>query len=216
VIAGNHDTPFDQVHYERSWQKYHHQMLDSNSVRAILTESQSVTYLEDSETSVFGLRVYGSPWQPEFCDWAFNLKRGHACTKKWQRIPEGIDVLVTHGPPAGHGDLCSGSHFRAGCNDLLNRVRKLRPRYHVFGHIHEGYGATSDGVTTFINASTCNLRYAPTNPPIVFDVSIPNGAQAAQPAAESEGTPGAGAVDGSLSPAMPTALAALAAVVSEV
>lgn len=79
-------------------------------------------------------------------------------------------MLVTHGPPAGHGDLCQESSYHAGCEQLLHRVQKLRPRYHVFGHIHEGYGVTSDGITTYVNASTCNLEYKPVNPPIVFDV----------------------------------------------
>ena len=51
--------------------------------------------------------------QPEFCDWAFNLRRGEQCLEKWDLIPEGIDILITHGPPIGHGDLCS-SKLRAG------------------------------------------------------------------------------------------------------
>jgi len=78
-------------------------------------------------------------------------------------------------PPAGcagHGDLCKHGG-RAGCVDLLDEVEsRIRPRYHVFGHIHEGYGATTNGETTFINASTCNYRYDRhnLNPPIVFDV----------------------------------------------
>jgi Icc-related predicted phosphoesterase len=51
-------------------------------------------------------------------------------------------------------------------------VQQLKPRFHVFGHVHEGYGASSDGVTTFINASTCTLKYKPTNAAIVFDVPV--------------------------------------------
>ena len=75
--------------------------------------------------------------QPEFYDWAFNLPRGQACQDKWDLIPEGVDVLVTHGPPLGHGDLCTSGQ-RAGCLQLLHTVQKLRPKYHIFGHIHEG------------------------------------------------------------------------------
>jgi hypothetical protein len=70
-----------------------------------------------------------SPWQPEFCDWAFNLKRGEECDAVWRKIPEGIDVLVTHGPPLGYGDLCS-SGFRAGCYDLLRHIKlRVKPKY---------------------------------------------------------------------------------------
>ena len=47
---------------------------------------------------------------------------------------------------------------------------RVRPRYHVFGHIHEGHGATTDGATTYLNASCCTLSYRPDNPPLVFDL----------------------------------------------
>ncbi|CAL4222591.1 unnamed protein product, partial [Meganyctiphanes norvegica] len=113
--------------------------------------------------------------QPEFCNWAFNLPRGAQCLEKWEAIPGDTDVLITHTPPVGHGDLCS-TGVRAGCVDLLNCVQnKVKPKYHVFGHIHEGYGITTDGKIIYINASTCNVNYVPVNPPVVFDVPIPAG-----------------------------------------
>lgn len=202
VIAGNHDLTFQRDFYEANWRRFHHEKLDCGPIRALLADSPNLTYLEDSETMVFGLRIYGSPWQPEFCNWAFNLPRGAPCAERWRRIPEGIDVLVTHGPPAGHGSRCWGSGFDAGCEDLLHRVRRLRPRAHVFGHIHEGYGATSDGVTTFINASTCTLKYTPTNAPIVFDVRLPDAdgaAPAGSPRTAAEGSARPAAGDGTIS-----------------
>lgn len=129
--------------------------------------------------------------QPEFGCWAFNLSRGEECLSKWNQIPAGIDVLITHTPPLGHGDLvCSG--VRAGCTELLSTVQhRVQPKYHVFGHIHEGiyiivntlckyyntvfpgYGVTSDGKIIFINASTCDINYIPNNPPVVFDIPLP-------------------------------------------
>ena len=56
--------------------------------------------------------------------------------------------------------------------------QRIRPHCHVFGHIHEGYGQTTNGTTHFINASNCNLRYDPKklNPPIIIDVPIPGAA----------------------------------------
>lgn len=131
--------------------------------------------------------------QPEFGQWAFNLPRGEECLKMWNKIPIDTDVLLTHTPPLGHGDLaCSG--VRAGCVELLSAVqRRVKPKYHVFGHIHEGaetptfflntyqkpillgYGVTSDGKIVFINASTCDINYIPNNLPIVFDIPLPEG-----------------------------------------
>ncbi|UYV68671.1 MPPED1, partial [Cordylochernes scorpioides] len=76
--------------------------------------------------------------QPRHFGWVFNLPRGQCCLDKWNLIPEDTDVLVTHGPPLGHGDLCV-TNVRAGCVELLSTVqRRVRPAFHVFGHIHEG------------------------------------------------------------------------------
>ena len=89
-------------------------------------------------------------------------------------------MLITHGPPLGRGDRVCGPKLpggggiqRVGCVDLLDEVQtRVRPRVHVFGHVHEGYGVTSDGTTDFINASTCTFAYQPTNPPVVLDVPL--------------------------------------------
>uniref|UniRef100_A0A1I8NXL7 Calcineurin-like phosphoesterase domain-containing protein n=1 Tax=Stomoxys calcitrans TaxID=35570 RepID=A0A1I8NXL7_STOCA len=142
------------------------------NIRDVLT---NCTYIEDELVEIWGIRIYGSPWQPEFCNWAFNVPRGLPCLEKWNKIPEDIDILVTHTPPVGHGDLCC-SGVRAGCVELLTTIQKrVRPKYHVFGHIHEGYGITSDGRVIYVNASTCDINYLPNNPPIVFDVTLPPG-----------------------------------------
>ena len=150
VIAGNHDFCFEREPF---------------AARAALTHA---IYLEDEAVTLEGVRFYGSPWQPWFYDWAFNLERGAEIRAKWDLIPEDTDVLITHGPPHGHGDLTSRGEA-AGCEDLLERIRQVKPRYHFFGHIHEAYGTTSDGTTTFVNASTCTLGYKPVNPPVVID-----------------------------------------------
>jgi Icc-related predicted phosphoesterase len=76
--------------------------------------------------------------------------------------------LITHGPPQGHGDLTSRGE-RAGCQDLLDALRRIRPRLHVFGHIHEGAGQTREGDTLCVNASICDLAYRPANPAVVLD-----------------------------------------------
>jgi len=170
VIAGNHDLTLDEASYPRTAKRFgHREPHDCTAVRALLDRVPRCEYLLDSGTSVRGVRVWGSPWQPEFCGWAFNLRRGEPLAERWRRIHEGTDVLMTHGPPLGHGDLCQNGH-RAGCLDLLEHAKRVKPAFHVFGHIHEGYGATTDGTTTFVNASTCNLDYQAANQPLVFDL----------------------------------------------
>jgi len=145
------------------------------SVEEMKAELTNCIYLQDSTTQIYGLKIYGTPWQPEFCGWAFNLPRGQECLNKWDKIPDDTDILISHTPPVGYGDLCC-TGVRAGCVELLSTVRlRVRPKYHIYGHIHEGYGVRSDGKVIFINASTCDINYMPTNKPIVFDISLPKG-----------------------------------------
>jgi predicted phosphodiesterase len=135
VIAGNHDFLFQD---------------EPHAARALLT---GATYLEDGEVTVEGLRIWGSPWQPWFYDWAFNLGRGRDIDAKWRLIPEGIDVLVTHGPPYGLGDTVWGGEH-VGCQDLLRHLRRVKPRLHLFGHIHEARGEWQEGPTRVVNVTT--------------------------------------------------------------
>ncbi|KAG1686182.1 hypothetical protein DVH05_007109 [Phytophthora capsici] len=172
VIAGNHESTFDRAFYPQFWHQYgHRQQYEPEEVRALLTNA---LYLEDQAVLIEGFVFYGTPWQPEFCNWAFNLPRGDALLKKWRHIPSDTDVLITHSPPMGHGDLVG--YQRVGCADLLKEVEtRVRPKLHVFGHVHEGYGrsASSDGEITYFNASTCTHNYEPVNAPFVFELTGP-------------------------------------------
>ena len=173
LIAGNHDLTLDAAHYERAWFIFHRKArLDDAEIRALIDQARPhLHYLQDEGLCIDGVNFYGSPWQPEFFSWGFNLPRGEACAEAWRRIPSDTDILITHGPPLGHGDLLVPAQTHCGCVDLLAEVQqRVRPAYHIFGHIHEGYGVTSDGVTTFVNASSCDVNYRPVQPPIVFDL----------------------------------------------
>jgi len=183
VIAGNHDVAYDADVYLGPgrqgpgplYHRFHRNapLLDPAALKDQLR--QVCTYLEDDlATTRAGLRIAGSPWQPWFCDWGFNLARGEECLAKWRAVPAAVDILLTHGPPLGHGDRCRGGN-RAGCGNLLEEVEgRIAPKLHVFGHIHEGYGVTTNGTTVFVNASNCNVRYDRhrLNPPIVLDVLV--------------------------------------------
>lgn len=148
VVAGNHDGAFQ-----------------TDRAGAIDALGAGIIYLQDSGVVVDGLRFWGSPWQPAYNDWAFNLPRGAPLAEKWALIPDAIDVLITHGPPAGNGDKSSvGGLYasRAGCADLAKRVRQVRPRLHLFGHIHQDGGVTRDDGIVFANCTTWECDRAPT------------------------------------------------------
>jgi Icc-related predicted phosphoesterase len=156
VVAGNHDWAFDR--------------------ESVLARALFATYLEDSGVTLDGVRFYGTPWQPAYNDWAFNLPRGTALAAKWSRIPTALDVLVTHSPPAGIGDR-SPVGSRAGCADLRARVTEVAPRLHLFGHIHQDGGAWREGPTVFANVTTWECERGPTvidlEPDAITLVSVP-------------------------------------------
>lgn len=148
-IGGNHDFLL-----ERSAAMF----------KSMLTDDY--IYLENSETIIEGIKIWGSPVTPRFFDWAFNRDRGEQIAQYWEMIPEDTDILVTHGPPLNYGDLTERDQKKVGCADLLARVQQVKPRYHIFGHIHEGYGIYKTPNTTFINASVLNLQYQMANKPV--------------------------------------------------
>lgn len=124
--------------------------------------------LSDSGIEIEGVKFWGSPWQPEFMNWAFNLPRGAQLKAKWNLIPDDTDVLITHGPPYGILDRVGKEHV--GCEDLREAVSRVRPKVHVFGHIHCDAGQFNSGTTQFVNAAICNERYYPIHPPITVEI----------------------------------------------
>lgn len=152
--AGNHDFGFEK---------------DPDKAYEII-QKYKVNYLQDSMLEIDGIKIWGSPWQPEFCGWAFNLpKNGWQLAEKWNNIPEDIDILITHGPSFGNLDQVVGRKENLGCELLTERIKVIKPKIHVFGHIHSGYGYKFDGITHHINASVLNEQYVYTNKPLTID-----------------------------------------------
>jgi Icc-related predicted phosphoesterase len=153
-IAGNHDFCF-QSSFDQ------------------LSIPENVYYLIDSSVTLEGIKFYGSPWQPWFHDWAFNLPRkGIELYQKWSNIPEDTDVLITHGPPYNILDKVYRGNHNVGCELLTVRIKQIKPRISVFGHIHEANGYLEKDETLFINASSLNLSYDYINKPIVVEYSL--------------------------------------------
>ena len=139
--------------------------------------ARHINLLHDREVLIDGVNFWGTPWQPEFGGWAFNLPRGAALAEKWSLIPAHTEVLITHGPPMGIRDATSyggrPETTHVGCEELAERLTSLpRLRVHVFGHIHEGSGITQVSPTlTFVNAAICNLAYRAVNPVRVVEIN---------------------------------------------
>ncbi|KAH8700501.1 Ser/Thr protein phosphatase family protein [Talaromyces proteolyticus] len=167
VIAGNHDISLDSSYYARRGAARHGsaRLENPEEIKALYTSDAArragIVYMEE-ETRTFTLdstgaqfTVYASPYTPEFCGWAFAYERDQdrfnpstssAQVQARNPVPgfPGVDIMLTHGPPEGVLDEVNdygGQKKNVGCEHLLNACARARPRLHVFGHIHEGFGA---------------------------------------------------------------------------
>lgn len=145
-IAGNHDFVFETDMYPRDlrWE-----------------------YLLDDGLEIEGLKLWGSPWVPNLPKWAFHLTDTEA-DGNWKMVPEDLDILISHGPPVGYGDLV-GERFgdvRVGCKYLERAIRHERPKVVICGHIHEGYGfyRHREVPVDIYNVAHNDERYNPINP----------------------------------------------------
>lgn len=185
-VAGNHDWLFEDVPATAE------QICKDNGVTYLNDSEVTLTFeehpdddaeLKTEEERNSGkiqrkLRIWGSPVTPWFLDWAFNrgrtleesaIKNIKHIWEHWKLIPEGIDILVTHGPPYGILDNTPRGE-KVGCQLLMQKILDIKPKYHAFGHIHCEYGERYFNGTKFINASICDERYAPSNLPVVIEI----------------------------------------------
>ncbi|MFN4259188.1 MAG: metallophosphoesterase [Gemmataceae bacterium] len=137
-VAGNHDLVFQ---HEPRW----------------VPKDLPAIYLQDTGCEWEGWHIWGTPWQPWFFDWAFNLQE-RRLRDKWALIPDQTDILIVHGPPRGYGDgVACGEH--TGSPSLLERIDAIRPKLVVFGHIHEGRGEWRLGDTILANVTILDEKY---------------------------------------------------------
>ena len=151
IVPGNHDRIFEYHLRDVS------EMLFENS-------TNSMALLIDDFININGVIFYGSPWQLPFNNWAFNLPEDQL-KEKFAAIKKNTNVLITHSPPYGILDLHLGS------KELLNKVKEVKPKYHLFGHIHEDGGRTYENKsTTFANICVLDETYKEKSPCFVFEI----------------------------------------------
>lgn len=153
VIPGNHDI---------CWER-------EPKTRELITNAK---LLVDESVEIDGVKFYGSPFSPWISDiWVFGY---HPLSFPWDRIPKGTKVLITHGPPVGilDGVPRAGGRFlqHVGCQKLRSAVMEIRPKIHIFGHIHPGFGHESFGSTDFYNVALLDDMYEMVNEPVVIEI----------------------------------------------
>jgi len=149
-VAGNHDFTFqdrpEMIRPDMPW-----------------------TYLEDSGVVYKGYNIWGTPWQPTFGGWAFNLDEWQLA-EKWKLIPEDTHILLSHGPPWGIADRCGNKHV--GSNSLRQTVEALTKLTVIScGHIHHERGVYKlNNGASVLSSSLVNGQYILTNKPLVIDI----------------------------------------------
>jgi len=129
-------------------------------------EYPDIEFLIHQSAEWRGLKIFGSPYTPRFFDWAY-MRAREDLKELWEAIPTGIDILITHGPPQGIGDVTvdfnGGAPVHVGSRSLMREVvGRIKPRIHAFGHIHDepgidNFGSVTRGGTEFINCACCDL-----------------------------------------------------------
>lgn len=167
-IGGNHDNALAELGIK----PFSDQMKPYKGLPPLM-------YLCDSRRTIEDQVFFGSAKMPVDSTFrararAFMVPDG-ANTRFWGMAPP-CDVLITHGPPLGALDeICTpfdgGLAVHAyGDAALRTYVNQVKPKLHVFGHIHCAYGITEQAGTTFVNAAQLNDHYAPANDPIVIEI----------------------------------------------
>lgn len=163
VVAGNHDKCFEDY--------------DRKQANEIIESVPGMHYLEDEACNINGVNFYGSPWTPTWgTDWSFNVDRDSDKEKMiWDQLPEDTDVLVCHGPPYGYVDRMPDGRF-TGSKVMLERMKIVKPKLTVCGHIHEAAGVSSWNGLTVVNASMVDfrLREGTLRDPIFFEMDFEN------------------------------------------
>ena len=156
LIAGNHDFYFERA--------------TPDMIERLLSRYPSITYLNDSGVEIDGVKIWGSPVQPWFYNWAFN-RTSETIGAHWDKIPLDTNILITHGPIRGYLDLTERGES-TGCQILRDKMGELKDlKLHVCGHIHEAYGRVDipEG-PTLVNASVLDLRYRMKHNPIIVEI----------------------------------------------
>ena len=156
VVGGNHD-----VWLAKNYMQIKHEVLDN------------CIYLENSGVELEGINFWGSPMSPTFGNWYFMADRGEDIKHYWDAIPENTDVLITHSPPQRILDEVPRGiwYDYAGCKDLHNRVKQIKPVFHIFGHIHCGAGEKKDEHTQYCNVAVMGEDYTLINEPMQLNIN---------------------------------------------
>jgi predicted phosphodiesterase len=150
LCPGNHETYLERDPSLKS--------LTSNG-KVLISEPYDIHGLKLFATSVVPLLGTG-----------FGIASAEERSRIYAQIPIETDVLISHGPPYGILDCAPGDSTHQGCRELLKAVRRIRPKLHVFGHVHTGFGLYETEHTLFVNAALLGPHGDIENRPVMLSM----------------------------------------------
>lgn len=156
LVPGNHDLLYEQ---------------NESLARSLVP---NVKVLIHEEYEIDGFKIFGTPHQPIFGNWAYN-KSPDELLRLYSQIPHDTNILISHCPPYMILDqldhMGSIPYAHVGSKELLQALDNLKSlSVHCWGHIHAANGRHNMNGVEFINASICNEYYKPTQPYHVIDL----------------------------------------------
>ncbi|KHJ90983.1 Ser/Thr phosphatase family protein [Oesophagostomum dentatum] len=140
IVAGNHDLGFDDSEDLNGRLKQYRGHGTPQGYNLL----ENVTWLHEKGVEIDGVKFFGSSWHPLY-GYPFYRPRPEL-KEKWKVLPSDLDVLITHTPALGYLDTFGDERW--GCRYLLKEIEeRVKPKFHIFGHVHERYGALSNGQT---------------------------------------------------------------------
>lgn len=130
-----------------------------DAMKKLLTNATHV--LCHDEATILGIRFYGAPWH-----WAHKLNyilRPGApvnASARFDDIPTGINVLLTHGPAYDRLDVYYAGDTKDhwGSRELAEALRRVRPSVHLHGQVKDSRGIIPafGNLPLTINSAMCD------------------------------------------------------------
>jgi Icc-related predicted phosphoesterase len=142
--------------------------------------NRGIFYLADDFVTINGITFYGFPWTPPYGNFAWMADEAEMYDKL-KKISVDVDVMISHGPPAGILDRSRKTREFTGSSAIYRFIteeynwpnkRDRDVSLHIFGHIHENYGRNRSNGCLFLNSSVLNLDYEMANKPHVINMEM--------------------------------------------
>lgn len=141
LVFGNHD---DEIYMNEEWRD--------------IKLPENIVVLNNTSYKYKNVKFYGSPncnYIPGF----LNTFSEETLEELFATMPDDTDVLITHSPAYGIGDTTYGDDYHLGSASLLEKIRQVKPKIHIFGHVHTGKKFIKENGTSFYNVSIVDENY---------------------------------------------------------